>query len=164
MNMKLASTPILALFLSASPAFATARIDCAVVDASRPPSWPADRMLFTTEAATADADRVATIESVTFVPESGGVFAREVELLYSRTYQEPSIRGGLRISYCNPDESTVSHATGRLRVESQCTMPGGAGNLTFRASQTPDGRGAVSIFIPNETGDVKRDFTLKDCR
>lgn len=108
-----------------------------------------------------------TVSYVHKIPNGDGAFQDNFELLYSRTYENPLVRGGLKVSYCNPDNSEVSAANGNIRISSTCALQSPAsGNLMFDFNLRPkDGSGSISIYIPETTGDdIQRNIQFSGCK
>lgn len=86
------------------------------------------------------------------------------ERIYSRTYSDPSIRGGYVVSYCNPDDNEITEHSG-MSAYSSCKVANSSDDVQFSFRLNKDHTdGKVSItYLSLSSGILKSELTLRSC-
>ena len=127
-------------------------VNCEISSSITPSSWPKDYLKVVI------GKYVDSIFYIQQVPQDDGSFKEELEILYGA-----GVRGGRKVSYCNPDYNEVNEAIGTISTSSECMYNGD--KLFFDVDLNLKKKGNIGLSIFQLNGDiVTRNFSTEICK
>jgi len=143
---------VVGLFFMSGVASAQA-LRCDVLNSNKPADWPKEYI---------SVELNQYVEALSFVhqiPNPDGSFREKFEKLYGGT-----IRGGVEVTYCNPDNNEYLDSLGKINLSSTCSTTGTGARLSFRASLSTFAEGQIKVIITAADGsNIQRVIQTSAC-
>lgn len=136
-----------------------ATITCDIEDNLKPPTWPSSQIVVEQR-----NNQISTIDYIKKIPNGDGTFRNSLERIYSRTIEEPFIRGGHKVTFCSTDENEIRGYSGKFYIYSQCSLELANEQIYFDFNlDLKLFEGSFDIHILTQSGDINRTAKFSSC-